>query len=101
MIFSDQRNTTNEATITRTLTDPSTTETQEEECVKERREKANQNDIESQYFLGLWYEMGICGLPASFSEAVKWYQLAAEAGNANAQFQLGSCYRYGNGVQKN
>jgi TPR repeat protein len=35
------------------------------------------------------------------AEAVKWYRKAAEQGNAGAQFNLGFCYAYGQGVVKN
>ena len=35
------------------------------------------------------------------TEAAKWYQKAAEQGYAEAQFSLGQCYFYGNGVNKN
>ena len=34
------------------------------------------------------------------AEAVKWYRLAAEQGDADAQVELGLCYRKGIGVQK-
>lgn len=34
-------------------------------------------------------------------KGAKWYQKAAEQGNANAQDALGSCYEYGQGVEKN
>ena len=36
----------------------------------------------------------------SYTEAVKWYRLAAEQGYASAQCNLGYCYEYGNGVTK-
>ncbi len=35
-----------------------------------------------------------------YSRAVYWYRKAAEQGNAYAQFNLGYCYQYGNGVTK-
>ena len=31
---------------------------------------------------------------------MKWYRLAAEQGDANAQFNLGAMYAFGAGVQK-
>ena len=35
------------------------------------------------------------------TEAVKWFQRAAEQGYAQAQYNLGFCYEYGTGVVKN
>ena len=34
------------------------------------------------------------------SEGVKWWQMAAEQGDADAQCDLGVCYWYGNGVKR-
>ena len=34
----------------------------------------------------------------NYIEAIKYFQKAAEKGNANAQYNLGSCYEYGKGV---
>jgi TPR repeat protein len=38
------------------------------------------------------------GVPQDYKTAVKWYTLAAEQGNANAQFNLGLMYDNGLGV---
>jgi TPR repeat protein len=38
------------------------------------------------------------GVPQDYAEAVKWYRLAAEQGNASAQSNLGVMYRLGRGV---
>ena len=35
------------------------------------------------------------------TEAAKWYRLAAEQGNATAQFNLGLKYELGEGIPKN
>ena len=32
---------------------------------------------------------------------MKWYRKAAEQGNAAAQYNLGYCYQYGQGVEQN
>ncbi len=37
------------------------------------------------------------GIPQNYTEAVKWFRLAAEQGNASAQFNLGSMYHDGRG----
>ena len=46
------------------------------------------------------YENGV-GVPENDADAVKWYRLAAEQGNANAQSNLGVMYYNGEGVRQN
>ena len=43
------------------------------------------------------YENGK-GVPQDYKTSVKWYSLAAEQGNADAQSSLGLMYRKGDGV---
>ncbi|MCL2102851.1 MAG: sel1 repeat family protein [Syntrophorhabdaceae bacterium] len=38
------------------------------------------------------------GVAQNYVEAVKWYRLAAEQGNAKAQYNLGAAYVNGHGV---
>ncbi len=38
------------------------------------------------------------GVPQDYAEAVKWYRLAAEQGDAGAQYNLGDMYANGQGV---
>ena len=38
------------------------------------------------------------GVPQDYAEAVRWYRLAAEQGDAEAQFNLGVMYTDGKGV---
>ena len=38
------------------------------------------------------------GVNKDIKEAIRWYRLAAEQGNATAQNNLGECYRDGEGV---
>ena len=59
--------------------------------------KANSDDAEAQFSLGLMYELGQ-GVPQDYAEAVKWYRMAAEQGHAAAQFNLGLMYAEGQGV---
>jgi TPR repeat protein len=40
------------------------------------------------------------GVPQDYKEAMRWYRLAADQGNALAQFELGSMYDKGLGVPK-
>ena len=49
--------------------------------------------------LGIFYFFGRGGMQ-SFSEAAKWYRLAAEQGLAQAQRELGWLYDTGRGVSK-
>jgi hypothetical protein len=41
------------------------------------------------------------GVPENDAEAVRWYRLAAEQGNASAQYNLGNMYDSGEGVPEN
>ncbi len=40
------------------------------------------------------------GVPQDYKQAVKWYRLSAEQGNADAQFNLGQMYRRAEGVSQ-
>ncbi len=40
------------------------------------------------------------GVPQDYKTAVKWYRLAAEQGDADAQGNLGAMYAFGTGVIK-
>lgn len=54
----------------------------------------------AQYLLGLEYYHGSEGVPKNYKESMKWFRLAAEQGDADAQNTLGGMYERGNGVQK-
>ena len=41
------------------------------------------------------------GVPQNYAEAVKWYRLAADQGDAGAQYNLGVMYDQGRGVPQN
>ena len=41
------------------------------------------------------------GVLQDYKEAAKWYRLAAEQGDADAQFNLGIMFERGKGVQQN
>jgi TPR repeat protein len=43
------------------------------------------------------YEKGQ-GVPQDYAQAIKWYRLAAEQGEADAEFNLGIMYFYGRGL---
>ena len=50
--------------------------------------------------LGRMYKDGK-GVTRCYEEAVKWFRLAADKGDAGGQFHLGNMYRTGNGVAQN
>ena len=52
----------------------------------------------AQHILGLWYDTGDYGLAEDDEEAVLWYRLAAEQGNARGQSALGFMYARGEGL---
>lgn len=54
----------------------------------------------AQYRLGFMYKTGR-GVALDYTEAVKWYHLAAIQGNASAQSNLGFMYNKGKGVPQN
>lgn len=58
------------------------------------RPLAGLGDAHAQRILGLMYALGE-GVPRNNAEALKWIRLAAEKGEAIAQYQLGAWYRHG------
>ena len=62
--------------------------------------ESNEKDSQSIFELGKRYAEGD-GVRQSWAEAVKWYQKAADQGNADAQYNLGFCYANGDGVRQN
>ena len=60
-------------------------------ALKEWRPLAEQGLMKAQSNIGLLYENSL-GVVQNFSEATKWYRLAAVRGDANAQYGLGSIY---------
>lgn len=61
---------------------------------------AKGGDATAQVLLGNWYYSGQNGLPQDYTQAAKWYQKAAEQKNVIALGNLGLCYQYGHGVEK-
>ena len=60
-------------------------------ALQKLRPWANQGDPFSQYQLGLMYAKG-CGVQQDFQEALRWFRMAAEQGNADIQFSIASIY---------
>lgn len=54
-------------------------------------------DLEAQFQMGVNFYWGL-GVPQNFTEAVKFFHLAASNGHSSAQTFLGHCYYWGNGV---
>ena len=53
-----------------------------------------------QQYYGMLYCLGH-GVPQNFSEAMKWFSIAADRKNSEAQYNMGSMYEKGCGVRKN
>ncbi|MDL2274864.1 Sel1-like repeat-containing protein kinase family protein [Desulfosarcina sp. OttesenSCG-928-G10] len=62
---------------------------------------ASEDHPDVQMMLGQVYRLGLAGEKQNFSEALKWYQRAAEQNNAAAQTNLGVMYQKGQGVRQN
>eukprot|EP00698_Gefionella_okellyi_P024829 TRINITY_DN8867_c0_g1_i1.p1 TRINITY_DN8867_c0_g1~~TRINITY_DN8867_c0_g1_i1.p1 ORF type:complete len:439 (+),score=68.32 TRINITY_DN8867_c0_g1_i1:2-1318(+) len=61
---------------------------------------AAQNHGEAILSLGSFYESGLGGLPLDLDEALLRYRKAADMGIAQAQYNMGSCYEEGVGVEQ-
>ncbi len=61
------------------------------------RRLADQGDAVAQFDLGLRYATGE-DVKQDYSEAARWFSLAAEQGHVRAQSSLGGCYWAGRGV---
>jgi TPR repeat protein len=68
------------------------------ELVADLRAKAEEGDIHAQVELGRAFFLGLFGLRKDDAESVKWYRMAAERGDATAQYNLGWRYADGRGV---
>ena len=65
---------------------------------QEKMALALKGDAAAQWWVGFSYDQGLSGQAIDQKEAVKWYRLAAEQGNARAQANLGFMYAQGQGV---
>lgn len=68
------------------------------ESLKAFTTKAEAGDADAQYELGILHYGGSRGLPQSLETAVHWFRKAAAQGHAGAQFYLGQCYEFAEGV---
>ncbi len=68
------------------------------EGYRQLRIAAQKGHPESQNYLGLCYEFGWHKIPVNWSEAAVWYKKAADQNYADAEYNLGSIYEEGKGV---
>ncbi len=61
---------------------------------------AKKGFAQAQYNLGVMHGNGK-GVAKDYSEAIKWWKLAADQGNDKAQYSLGLMYEKGKGVKQN
>lgn len=66
----------------------------------ERSNLAKRGNTNSQYELGLMYQLGE-GIDRDYQKAIEWYQKAAEQGNMNAQINLGRMFYNVSWLHKN
>jgi hypothetical protein len=64
--------------------------------IEKLKKDAFNGDLNAQLMLGLDYDFGT-GVNQNYSEAARWYQLAANRGNPIAQNNLGRFFQYGVG----
>ena len=75
----------------------------EEEAKRKADEEAKrkaEEEAKHLYTIGNDYYLGRNGKKQNRKEAVRYYRKAAEQGNADAQYSLGFCYKYGHGVDE-
>lgn len=65
----------------------------------EINKKAQQGDVNAQYYLGFQYELGL-EMEQNNEQAYYWYSQAAKQGDARSQYALGYLYSEGIGVQR-
>jgi TPR repeat protein len=61
---------------------------------------AHNGSSEAACDLGNIYRLGVRGEPKNISEEIQWFRIAAELGNAEAQYWLGQLYYEGRGVSQ-
>ncbi|HEY5673980.1 MAG TPA: caspase family protein [Malonomonas sp.] len=68
-------------------------------ALKVWQEKADQNDVLAQIYVGEIYEKGL-GTRPNYQLAAEWYRRAAEQGSSRAQINLAHLYEQGLGVKQ-
>ena len=75
-------------------------EDEEEKQLTDIQSKAIANDAEAQSQLGTVYFYGLLGMKQSDENAMQWFEMAANQGHANAQYNLGMMYKNSQGVKQ-
>jgi TPR repeat protein len=75
--------------------------TTNEEAIKQLQKWVKKKKAWAQGHLGNCYRHGTLGVKKDAKRAIVLYELAAEQGDTNAQFELGVMYNTGEGVDKN
>lgn len=63
-------------------------------------QKATDGDAEAQNEVGSWCYNGTNGKKVNYAEALQWWSKSAKQGNVKAVGNMGMCYRYGHGVER-
>ncbi len=71
-----------------------------ERAVSIWQRRASEGQVDAAYNLALIHHYGD-GVPLDYVVAMRWYRVAAEAGDKPAQFQIGLMYQNGEGVEAN
>ena len=74
---------------------------EEEEEVAALRRKAEGGDVRAMNRLGLWYDIGLKGLPKDEAQAFAWYKRVADLDDPRGLYNCGVCYVNGKGVERN
>lgn len=62
---------------------------------------AEQGDVESMYYLGMFYENGEDEIEQDYAKAMEWYKKAAKKRDTDSMFAIAKLYEEGKGVEKN
>jgi TPR repeat protein len=71
---------------------------EDSELTADLRAKAEAGDLHAQTELGRAYYLGLFGLAKNEAQSAQWYRLAAEQGDASAQYNMGWRCADGRGV---
>ncbi len=63
-------------------------------------QKAKDGDAAAQNEVGSWCYNGTNGKKVNYAEALQWWSKAAKQGNVKAVGNMGMCYRYGHGIER-
>ena len=73
--------------------------TSDDEVIKRLDGRMSLDDAKAFWYMGSYYERGLCGLPQSIAKALEHYHRAGELGSAAAYFNISTAYENGRGVK--